>query len=197
MFGANQISVPQVIRVPQQKSALKTGQISWNNRSEHGEIANYHSPMHCNSFTCQFKGVKAWTVESRLDRVFLLRTLRYKVNFFEKLLWKMFVSSLVDWEYWEFILIQKSWLHEFWKVLYKIAFLTIFSITPIKGLRLTALFVFVFLWHFSVLSFGHTQQIADPNLILSWYQDHNHQTSIASHSTSLPFLTYKEVSWIW
>ena len=53
-----QISVPQVIRVPQQKSTLKTGQISWNNRSEDREIANYHSPMHCNSFTCQFKWVK-------------------------------------------------------------------------------------------------------------------------------------------
>ena len=53
-----QISVPQVIRVPQQKSTLKTGQISWNNRSEDREIANYHSPIHCNSFTCQFKGVK-------------------------------------------------------------------------------------------------------------------------------------------
>ena len=33
---------------------------------------------------------------SRSDRVFLLRTLRYKVNFLEKLLWKMFFSSLVD-----------------------------------------------------------------------------------------------------
>ena len=52
------INVPQVIRVPQQKSTLKTGQISWNNRSEDREIANYHSPIHCNSFTCQFKGFK-------------------------------------------------------------------------------------------------------------------------------------------
>jgi len=53
-----QISVPQVIRVPQQKSTLKTGQISWNKRSEDREIANYHSPIHSNSCTCQFKGIK-------------------------------------------------------------------------------------------------------------------------------------------
>ena len=61
-----QISVPQVIRVPQQKSTLKTGQISWNNRSEDREIANYHSPIHCNSFTCQFKCVKVIFGEKNL-----------------------------------------------------------------------------------------------------------------------------------
>ena len=47
------------------------------------------------------------------------------------------------------------------------------------------------------ISFGLTQLIADPNLILSWYQYQNHQTSLAFHSPSLPFLTNREGSWIW
>ena len=47
-------------------------------------------------------------VLTKRDRVhFLIRTLCYKVNFIEKLLWKMFVPLFVDGEYWEFVLMQK------------------------------------------------------------------------------------------
>ena len=90
-----QISVPQVIRVPQQKSTLKTGQISWNNRSEDREIANYHSPIHCNSFTCQFKGFKVIFGGKSLRTTgnFGLELIRVPVRLFDTLeyrksLWK-------------------------------------------------------------------------------------------------------------
>ena len=42
-----------------------------------------------------------------------------------------------------------------------------------------------------LLSFSRTQPIIDPNQADTWYQ--NHETSLASHTPSLPFLTYKEV----
>ena len=36
------------------------------------------------------------TDQTRSDRAFLICTLRYKVNFIEKLLWKMFVPLFVE-----------------------------------------------------------------------------------------------------
>ena len=90
-----QISVPQVIRVPQQKSTLKTGQISWNNRSEDREIANYHSPIHCNSFTCQFKWVKVIFGEKNLRTTgnFGLELIKVPVRLFDTLEYPVFAPT--------------------------------------------------------------------------------------------------------
>ena len=59
------------------------------------------------------------TDQTRSDRVFLICTLRYKVNFIEKLLWKMFVPLFVDWVLRACFDAKSNWLHEFWKVLEK------------------------------------------------------------------------------
>ena len=54
---------------------------------------------------------------------------RFKVNFIEKLLWKMFVPLFVEWEYWELVRLQYGFGEEayFWWLLKIYIFLLIFD----------------------------------------------------------------------